>query len=223
MSKISFATRAGRTVHGELEGPDEGPAGGVVLIQEYWGLNAHIKNLTNRLARAGFYVLAPDLYHGKLAHNAKEASALMNELDTLHAVREIEGAVDLLRTLPGCNKKVGVIGFCLGGALSFASACHIADLAAVVAFYGVPQTDKVDYANVTAPIQAHFAADDRWASKEKAESIQAALAKRGASMELFTYDAPHAFMNDTRPEVYDPAAATLAWSRSVEFLNKHLP
>lgn len=222
MSNVTFQTADGKSIHAEFEGPDEGPAGGIVLLQEYWGLNDHIKGLTRRLARAGFFVVAPDLYHGEVAQDATSAKELMNALDTLTAVREIAAAANYLRSLHGCNKKIGAMGFCLGGALAFASACHIPNLSAIVPFYGIPPAEKVDYSHVTAPIQAHFSATDRWATKDKAEAIKEAVGKQGVSMDLIVYDAPHAFMNDTRPEVYDPAAATLAWSRAVDFLKKRL-
>ena len=120
------------------------------------------------------------------------------------------------------NGKVGVMGFCMGGALSFASACHVEGLSAVVPFYGTPPAEKVDYAKVTAPILAHFAKNDEWATVAKAEEIKAALDKLGKSMKLEVYDAGHAFVNDTRPEAYDEKSAKLAWQRSVDFLKKHV-
>jgi len=222
-TKVSFTSKSGSPVDGILAEPSGGaksPA--VILIQEWWGINDHIRSLAARLAKEGFLVVAPDLYHGRVAGNAEEAGKLMTELDTLVAVGEIAGAADYLKAHPRGNGKVGVIGFCLGGALSFASACHVGGLSAVVPFYGVPPAEKVDYAKVTAPILAHFAKRDEWASVSKAEAIKKQLEALGKSMQLEVYDSDHAFVNDTRPEVYDEKNAKLAWERSVAFLKKHL-
>ena len=220
---VRFGGKDGSEVAGELAEPSgSGKAPSVVLIQEYWGINAHVKSLVDRLAKEGFLVVAPDLYHGKIAKDANEAGKLMTELDTLVAVKEIGAAAAYLREHPRGNGKVGVIGFCLGGALAFASATHVQGLSAVVPFYGVPPADKVDYSKVTAPILAHFAKTDAWASVDKAEAIKKQVEAAGATMQLEVYDAGHAFMNDTRPEAYDEKSAKLAWQRTVDFLKKTL-
>jgi carboxymethylenebutenolidase len=220
---VSFSGKNGIDVNGELaeaSGSDRAPA--VVLVQEYWGVNAHVKSLAERLANEGFVVVAPDLYHGKIAKDAGEAAKLMTELDTLEAMKEIGATVAFLKEHPRSNGKVGIIGFCMGGALSFAAACHVEGLSAVVPFYGVPPAEKVDYAKVTAPILAHFAKHDEWATVAKAEAIKKECDANGTPMQLEVYDAGHAFMNDTRPEAYDEKSAKLAWQRSVDFLKKHL-
>jgi carboxymethylenebutenolidase len=220
---VSFEGPSGSNVSGELaepSGSDRAPA--VVLVQEYWGVNAHVKSLAERLAKEGFLVVAPDLYHGKIAKDAGEAAKLMTELDTIEAMKEIGAAVAFLKEHPRGNGKVGIIGFCLGGALSFAAACHVEGLSAVVPFYGVPPAEKVDYAKVSAPILAHFAKRDEWATVAKGEDIKKQCEAHGTSMQLEVYDAGHAFMNDTRPEAYDDKSAKLAWQRSVDFLKKHL-
>ncbi|MCS6899306.1 MAG: dienelactone hydrolase family protein [Myxococcales bacterium] len=221
---VSFLARGGGSVDGELAVPEgEGRVPALVLIQEWWGLNDHIRSLIRRMAAEGFLVLAPDLYHGKSTKDPEEASRLMNELDTLRAVKEIGGGVDFLRTHDRSNGNVGVLGFCMGGALTFASACHIEGLGAAVPFYGIPPAEKVDYTRVTAPILAHFASRDGWAQPERAREIQKQIEAAGKStMRLEIYEADHAFMNDTRPEVYNAEAATLAWSRTVEFFKQHL-
>jgi carboxymethylenebutenolidase len=220
---VRFGAKGGSEVAGELAEPSgTAKAPALVLVQEYWGINAHVKSLVDRLAKEGFLVVAPDLYHGKIAKDAAEAGKLMTELDTGAAVQEIGAAAAYLREHPRGNGKVGVIGFCLGGALTFASACHLPGLDAVVPFYGVPPADKVDYSKVTAPILAHFAKNDAWASVDKAEAIKKQVEAAGGSMQLEIYDAGHAFVNDTRPEAYDETSAKLAWQRSVDFLKKHL-
>ena len=222
-TKVTFTSKDGSKVSGELVEPSgTGKAPAVVLIQEWWGINEHIRSLAERLAKEGFLVVAPDLYHGKVAKDAAEAGTLMTALDTLQATREIAAAADFLKAHPRGNGKVGVIGFCMGGALSFAAACHVEGLSAIVPFYGTPPADKVDFARVTAPILAHFAKNDDWATVAKAEAIKQQLDAHGKPMTLEVYDAGHAFVNDTRPEAYDAPSAKLAWQRSVDFLKQNL-
>ncbi|MGK4008086.1 dienelactone hydrolase family protein [Sorangium sp. So ce1036] len=220
--KVSFPAKNGSPATGEIVLPkQDGPSPAVVLIQEWWGLNDHIRSLLDRLGAAGFVALAPDLYHGKTTRDAGEAGRLMNELDKQRALDEIAGAVSFLAAHPRSNGKVGVMGFCMGGALSFAAAAAIPELKAAVPFYGVP-SPAPDTSRVKAPILAHFAARDAWATPAAAEAIRKELTARGQSMELHVYDADHAFVNDTRPEVHHPDAARLAWERSLEFLRQHL-
>ncbi len=209
-----------RTTVAIPEGPGKHPA--VVLVQEWWGINAHIRSLTDRLAKEGFLTLAPDLYHGTIAKDAAEAERLMKALDTSAALEDIAAAVTTLKQDPRSNGKVGVIGFCLGGALAFAAACHIEGLSAVVPFYGTPPAAKVDYTKVTAPILAHFGAKDDFAKASNAQAIKAELDRLGKPIRLEIYDAGHAFMNDSRPEAFDAESAALAWSRTIAFLKEHL-
>lgn len=221
--RVTFQSKTGSEISGELaepSGADKAPA--VVLIQEWWGVNDHVRDLADRLAKEGFLVVAPDLYHGKATKDPEEAGKLMSALDTLVAVSEIAGAAEYLKKHPRGSGKVGVTGFCLGGALSLAAACHVEGLSAVVPFYGIPPADKVDYSKVTAPILMHVAQHDEWVSVPKAEALKKELEGHGKSIELHVYDAQHAFVNDTRPEVYKKDAAELAWSRTVAFLKKHL-
>lgn len=220
---VRFGAKGGSDIAGEIaepSGTEKAPA--LVLIQEYWGINGHVKSLADRLASQGFLVVAPDLYHGKIAKDAAEAGQLMTALDSAAAMTEIAAAVAYLKEHPRGNGKVGVIGFCMGGALAFAAACHVEGLSAVVPFYGTPPADKVDYTKVTAPILAHFAKNDEWATVAKAEAIKKELDAQGKPMQLEVYDAGHAFVNDTRPEAYDEKSAKLAWQRSIDFLKKNL-
>jgi carboxymethylenebutenolidase len=220
---VSFTSPKGRPTSGHLAIPEGVAAvGAVVLIHEWWGLNDHTRDLSGRLAKAGFLVLAVDLYDGRATADPGEAAKLMTALDTHDAVDRVAGAAAWLRAHPRSNGKVGVTGFCMGGAMSFAAACHVPGLAAVAPFYGVPNRDKVDYTKVTAPIQAHFAKNDEWASVAKAAAIRDELRERGREMDLCEYDAGHAFVNDTRPEAYHAPSATLAWERMVAFFHQHL-
>ncbi len=222
-TKLTLKGQDGTEINGELAEPaGTGKAPALVLIQEYWGINDHIRSLADRLAQEGFLVIAPDLYHGKLAKDAAEAGALMTALDTSAAVKEIGATAEFLKAHARGNGKVGVIGFCMGGALALASACHLDGLSAVVPFYGLPPEEKVDYAKVSAPILMHVAKRDASVTVEKAEAVKKKLEAAGKSITLEIYEADHAFVNDTRPEVYDEKNAKLAWSRSVEFLKKNL-
>lgn len=212
--RVTFPSSAGEA-SGVLVTPDgAGKPPGVVVIQEWWGVNDQIQSVAERYAAAGFAAIVPDLYHGKIAKDADEAGKMMNALDFGKAVQEIAGAVAFLRERG--SAKVAVTGYCLGGALAFAAAVNVRGLAAVVPFYGLP--GDLDWTKVDAPIQAHFATHDEWAKVEGAEKIKAAVK---APMELHAYDAQHAFCNDRRPEVYNPDAAKQAWDRALAFVRSH--
>ncbi len=196
-----------------------GPA--VVLIHEWWGLNDHIRKVAERLAAEGFVAFAPDLYRGQVATNAADASALMTALDWSRALADLDGTLTAAAAHASTHGKVGVMGFCMGGALTFAAAARFgARVGAAVPYYGIPP--GYDPGTVTAPLMAHFAVRDGWAKPELAVACQTAVHAAGRSMELHVYDADHAFANDTRPEVYNPAAAALAWSRTVTFFRERL-
>jgi carboxymethylenebutenolidase len=213
--RVTFPAETGE-VTGELATPVGGERGpGVVLIHEYWGINDQIKSVADRLAKEGFVAVVPDLYHGTTATTASDAAKLMGALDWGRAVQEIAGAVAYLRAHPRSNGKVAVMGYCMGGALTFAAAAHIPGLAAAVPFYGIPGPQ--DWTKVTAPVQAHFAEHDEWATVEAGKKIQSEI----NGMQLFTYDAHHAFCNDRRPDVFNPTAAAQAWDRAVAFIREH--
>jgi carboxymethylenebutenolidase len=187
---------------------------GVVVLQEWWGVNEQIQSVAQRYADAGFAALVPDLYHGQIAKDAEEAGRMMKALDFGKAVQEIAGAVAFLRDRS--SGKVAVTGYCLGGALAFASAVNIPGLAAVVPFYGLP--GDLDWTKIDAPVQAHFAKHDDWATVAGAQKIKDAVK---VAMELHVYDAQHAFCNDRRPEVYNVEAAKQAWNHAVSFVRSH--
>jgi carboxymethylenebutenolidase len=222
-TQIQFASKAGTELEGALAEPSgTGKVGGLVVIQEWHGLNTQMKGKCDRVSQAGYLALAPDLYHGKLATNDDEAGKLMGQLDWGKAVAEIGDAVAHLRANPRSNGKVGVLGFCMGGALTLAASRYVEGLACAVPFYGLPSTPLDEFAKVKVPIQAHFAKKDDWAKASVAEQIQAKVRSGGGHMDLFVYDAGHAFMRDGDPSHYDADAAKLAWDRTLEFLKKHL-
>lgn len=201
-----------------------GPASasaGVVVVHEWHGLNDSVRAIVDRLGAEGFAALAPDLYHGEVATDDARAAELMNALETAKALEDIAAAVTHLRQR-GCSK-VGIIGFCMGGAMAFASAAAVDGLACAVPFYGIPVVRYWDATKLTrVPLQAHFSKTDQWAKPARAEEMARAVNAAGGHMELFLYDAPHAFMRAGDPAVHVPAAAAEAWTRSLAFLRTHL-
>jgi carboxymethylenebutenolidase len=211
--RVTFPSSAGEA-SGVLVAPETTKPPGVVVLQEWWGINDQIQSVAKRYADNGFVALVPDLYHGQVAKDAEEAGRMMKALDFGKAVQEIAGAVAFLRERS--NGKIAVTGYCLGGALAFASAVNIRGLAAVVPFYGLP--GDLDWSKIDAPVQAHFAQHDDWATVAGAQKIKDAVK---APMELHVYDAQHAFTNDRRPEVYNPEAAKQAWGHALAFIRTH--
>lgn len=207
---------------GELalpQGNGRGPA--VLLFQEWWGLNDHVRSLLSRLASDGFVAFAPDLYDGTTTRDAGEAQKLMGSLDWPKSLARGKAAIAWLAAHERSNGKVAVVGFCLGGALTFATASLVPEIAAAVPFYGIPDRSKFDLASIKAPILAHVAVRDDWVKPAAVNALREEVTKAGGNMTVEVYEADHAFVNDTRPEVYDATAAKLAWSRSVEFIKRH--
>ncbi len=193
---------------------------GIVVIQEWWGLNDQICGVADRFARAGFNALAPDLYHGRVTQEADEASHLMSGLDFAGAThQDIRGAAEHLRRISG---KVGVMGFCMGGALTVAAAVHVPSLAAAVCFYGIPPQEFADPAKIRIPFQGHFANQDDWCTPAAVDALETALRNAGAIPEMHRYDAAHGFFNERRGDVYNAVHASLAWERMTGFLTRHL-
>lgn len=201
------------------DGDDKRPA--VVVIHEWWGVNDQIQSIAAKWAAEGFLAIVPDLYHGHVVPitDIAGAEAAMQKLDFARALQEIAGAIAFVKDHPRCSGKVSVTGYCMGGALSFATAAMVPGLASVVPFYGVPPGG--DWARVDAPIQAHFSMHDTWATPDSAKAIQDALAQRNHVMELHLYDAQHAFCNDHRPDVFNADACAQAWARALTFVRDH--
>lgn len=225
---VQFTRPDGKTVDGYLVEPTNGAnAPGIVVIQEWWGLEEQIKEVANRLAGAGFRALVPDLYRGKLALEAKEAEHLMNDLNFGDAAsQDIRGAVQYLKATG--SSKVAVTGFCMGGALTVLSACFVPELDATVVWYGNPPAEYVDANNITKPMMGHWSMQDEFFSPAGVDELEKKLKLAGVEHEFHRYDAKHAFANpqsDARglaPLQYHPEAAELAWKRSLDFLKKHL-
>jgi len=192
----------------------------MILIQEWWGLSDNIKNTAGRLAKEGYNVLAPDLYRGKLTTDPTQAGQWMNELNFPDAVhQDLAGGADYLK---GVSPRVAVMGFCMGGALTLAAAVHVKSLNAALCFYGIPPASLADPKNIRVPIQFHFAKIDNWCTPEAVDALEKILKNSSVKWELYRYDAQHAFFNETRPDVYEPKSARLAWERSLKFLKENL-
>jgi carboxymethylenebutenolidase len=192
----------------------------VIVLQEWWGLNDHIKAKVDMFDADGFNALAPDLYHGRVTKDANEASHMMNGLDFQGAVHEdIAASVLHLRTI---NESVGIMGYCMGGALTIASAVRLKGLRAAVCFYGVPPLEFADPIEIAIPFQAHFANRDDWVTQDVAFEVISRMKAAGLMPEVYHYEADHAFCNVTRPEVYNEDLAELAWERMIDFLGDNL-
>jgi len=221
-TRIDFDSKNGEHIHGDLAVPTgEGKAPALLVIQEWWGVNDHVRSLVDRFAAAGFLALAPDLYHGKTTKDPGEAMSLLQALDWKKAIEDVAGALAYLGRHPRSNGKTGITGFCMGGAVALASAAQLAELGAVVPFYGIPDA-KTDFSRLNAPVLGHFAKKDTHITVAAAEALGQRLRDAGKRVEIQAYDADHAFMNDTRPEVYNASEAKLAWERTLTFLHAQL-
>jgi carboxymethylenebutenolidase len=213
----------GTATPGYLATPS-GRGPGVVVIQEWWGLVPHIEDIADRFAKEGFVALAPDLYHGQTAKSPDEAGKMMMAMRVDRAERDLAGAIDHLVGRPEVSpKRVGTIGFCMGGALSLFAASKNPEVAACVVFYGGHPNVKPDLAALQAPVLGIFAGKDGFVSPSVVRALDADLTKLGKRHEFHTYDkADHAFFNDHRPEVYNPTAAADAWAKTLAFFRREL-
>lgn len=207
----------------EPKGDSAAPA--VVVIQEWWGLNDQIKGVANRLTAAGYRVLVPDLYRGKATVDAKEAEHYMGNLNFADAAaQDIRGAVLHLRKT---SERVGVTGFCMGGALTILSVVNIPEIDAGVCWYGYPPIEYVDAQKVKCHLMGHFALDDAFFPIDGVDQLEKKLRDAGASVEFHRYAAKHAFANETLvnsplPVAYNEDAAGLAWLRTLLFFGRRL-
>jgi len=194
---------------------------GIIVLQEWWGLVPHIKDVAARFAAQGYVALAPDLYHGKSTLEAAEAQHLMEGLDWGRAAKEIAGAVRYLREVEGATR-VGVTGFCMGGALTIIAATQ-PGVDAYVAFYGFPPAGAAPVERIAAPGILFFGEKEEYFSVPDAQAFAEGQRKRGREAEVVVYPgAGHAFFNDTRPEVYHRQAAELSFERTLAHFGRHL-
>jgi carboxymethylenebutenolidase len=220
---VEFAS-GGERVAGFLATPPSGRGPGVVVIQEWWGLVDHIRDVCERLARAGFVALAPDLYRGETASDPDTAGRLMMGLEIPRAARDLDAAVQMLQSRPEVQgAKVGAIGFCMGGQLALFAATRNAKIGAVVDCYGVHPNVKLDLAGLEAAVLGVFAERDSFVPPKVAAELEASLRAAGKRVHATVHPGvDHAFLNDTRADVYDADAAGRAWAEIVAFLRAEL-
>jgi len=217
---VSFKRPDGQDCNGYLASPagsDKAP--GVVVIQEWWGLNDQIKSVAERLASLGYRALVPDLYKGKVALDVAEAQHMMTSLNFGDAAnQDVRGAAQYLKQ---SSAKVGVVGFCMGGALTVLSAMYVKEANACSSWYGFPPEQAGDVRKITTPLQLHLAEKDQAFSPDEARALEAKLREGKVPFESHWYDAGHAFFNEKGPN-YNAACAKLAWERTTDFFAKHL-
>src|SRR5690242_5134836 len=208
---------AGGNTGGYLATPKQGSGPGVIVIQEWWGLVDHIKDVCERFANEGFVALAPDLYHGRTTKSPDEAGKLMMAMRIDEAERDLADAIHYVAARPEAStKKVGTIGFCMGGALSLFAASKNPEVGAGVVFYGGHPKIKPDLAALQAPVLGIYAGKDGFVTPQVVKTLDEELTRLGKRHEFHTYaNADHAFFNEKRPEVHDEEASADAWERTI--------
>jgi len=224
MPDIEFPTSAG-SAPGYLAVPagEHGPA--TIVLQEWWGVDEHVRSLCDRLAAEGFYALAPDLYRGETTTQPSEAQQKMMAMSMADAEKDMCGAADFLASQPGFEGPgVGAVGFCLGGGLAVWAAATCPNIAAAVTYYYVMPHGKPDFSSISCPVLGHFGTGDEFVPVEAAEALEAELRDAGADVKFHFYEgAGHAFFNDTnRMGTYDEGLAQTSWERTVSFLRSAL-
>jgi carboxymethylenebutenolidase len=209
---------------GYLALPEQSSGFGVVVIQEWWGLVPHIKSVADRFAAAGYVALAPDLYKGDTTTSPDEAQRLFMALNIEQSAKDLETAINYVLQQPAVtHKKVGVVGFCMGGQLALLAGTVSDQVGAVVDFYGVQPNVKPDFSKLSAPVLGLFGEQDDFVPPQAVYQLEDAIRQAGGSIEARIYsNAGHAFFNDSRPEAYNGEAADDAWQRTLDFLQQQL-
>lgn len=224
MGKDIEFTSNGEQVRGYLALPPSGRGPGVIVVQEWWGLVDHIRDVCDRFAREGFVALSPDLYRGDATGDPDEAGRLMMDLEIPRAARDLDGAgAALLGHDAVDGSRVGAVGFCMGGQLALYAATRNPRIGAVVDFYGVHPNVTLDLSGLEAAVLGIFAEKDGFVPPEAARKLEAELTGAGKRADFHVFDdVDHAFFNDTRPDVYDAKAAAQAWGLALNFLHAEL-
>ncbi|MGH7640708.1 MAG: dienelactone hydrolase family protein [Candidatus Dormibacteria bacterium] len=216
----------GSSAGGYLSVPEAGPGPGLVVIQEWWGVNDQIKRTADRFAAQGYTALVPDLYHGRVVgfHEPDQAQKELMAMDEARAARELRGAVDyLISSGDATGEYVGVVGYCMGGGLALSLAAGHEKVRAAISFYGTP-AQGTDLGNITGAVQVHFGEADEYAPPEAVQQLRDGLQATKVPHAIYTYPgAHHAFANEDRPDAHDADADRLAWQRSLDFLQEQLP
>jgi carboxymethylenebutenolidase len=215
------------TASGYLSVPESGSGPGLIVIQEWWGLVDHIRDVCDRFAVEGFVALAPDLYHGESTTEPDEAGKLMMALNLDQAVSDMSGAIAYLQQHEATTSDtLGVTGFCMGGGLALVLAAERpAAFSICVPWYGLIPWEHAqpDWPNVQAKVRGNFAEKDGFFGPDKAKGLEADLKAAGVDAEIEIFPGvDHAFFNDTRPEVHDPEQSARAWARTISALHAEL-
>jgi carboxymethylenebutenolidase len=227
MGEIVKFPSNGTEGQGYLAHPESGFGPGIVVLQEWWGLNEQIKEVCDRFASEGFVALAPDIYRGAATTEPDEAGKLMMSLNIEQAAKDMAGAVKFLRSNAAVTSNgVGVTGFCMGGGLALWLATLVPDdVLAVVPYYGVIpwEAAQPDYSKLSALVQGHYAENDDFAGPEVVAALEEQLKGLGKQVEFFTYPGvEHAFTNHHRPEVFHEEHSETAWRRTIAFFREHV-
>lgn len=224
---ISYKRPDGQDAQAYLVDQQDSAAPGIVVIQEWWGLDDEIKGVAEKYSAEGYRVLVPDLYRGKKTLDAKEAEHLAGDLDFADvAGQDIRGAVQHLKEMG--SQKVGVTGYCMGGALTLLTAVFVSESDANVTWYGYPPLEYIDATKIKAPLLGHWGTQDQFFAIDGVDVLETKLKEAGVDYTFYRYDAKHAFANeksDSRnlpPLAYSPEAAEQAWQRTLTFFKQHL-
>lgn len=209
---------------GYLAVPTAGSGPGILVLQEWWGLVPHIKDIADRLAAAGYVALAPDLYRGTTTDSPDEAGRMLMALNIEQAAQDLEQAATFLANHEAVTgEKLGVVGFCMGGQLALLAATVSDRIGAAVDFYGIHPNVHPNFSRLKAPVLGFFGEQDSFVTPEAVEQLISQIREAGKTIDTYTYPgAEHAFFNDTRPEVYNAEAASDAWQRTIAFFQDHL-
>jgi carboxymethylenebutenolidase len=221
-TKITFKRPDGKDASGYLSKSGSANAPGLVVVQEWWGVQDQIKGICDRFAAAGYEALAPDLYAGTVVpyHDVEAANREMSSLDFLDATDQVVRGAALYLGQTGV--RVGLTGFCMGGAVTVLGAIRVPEFTAGVCFYGLPPANVANPADIRIPLQGHFANQDDWCTPKAVDDFEAVCEAAGKSAEIFRYDAQHGFVNEQRLAAHDRKAAEIAWERTLTFWRKHL-
>jgi carboxymethylenebutenolidase len=224
MPEVEFKSN-GDTARGYLAVPESGSGPGVIVLQEWWGMDDSVRRYADRFAEEGFLALAPDLYGGETTEQPDEAQQKMMAMNMDQTVKDMRGAVDYVKQHEGFQGDgVGAVGFCLGGGLAVWAAAESDDVDAVVTYYYVMPHGKPDFSKVKAPVLGHFGTNDDFVPVDDAKQLEKELNDAGADASFEFYEgAGHAFANDhDRLGTYDKEQSDKAWGKTVDFLKRHL-
>jgi carboxymethylenebutenolidase len=189
----------------------------VLVLHEWWGVNAQIRGVVDRFANEGYVAFAPDLYRGRVAETPEQAQELVAAGDKAQWIADLARAVSVMQP-----RKIGVVGFSLGAALALTMAARVSDVVACVAFYGIPRAQSVDVGTIRGRVLGHYARRDTWYSAEQVDELEATLRRADVAARFHRYDAQHSFFNERLEAVHSPEHARVAWDRTLAFLREVL-